>query len=115
MDRTQKLRAAEYMKANPTSGEVAMADLLSWELPEVRFNSQCVLAGYIADFYLPDHRLVIEIDGGAFHDTERRKRYDAKRTDDLKRELGITVVRFRSRELFRKPQAIVETIRSLLG
>jgi very-short-patch-repair endonuclease len=116
MDRMRKLQAAEYMRQNPTSGEAAMSDLLAFDIPEAkRFESQCILAGYITDFYIPDHKLAIEIDGGNFHDSPRRKRYDAKRTDDLKRELGVTVVRFRSKELFRQPRVVVETIRRLLG
>jgi very-short-patch-repair endonuclease len=33
---------------------------------------------YIADFYIPRYRLIIELDGG-YHDTPERKKYDGER------------------------------------
>lgn len=50
---------------------------------------------YILDFYLPEYRVCIEIDG-ASHDT--RQAYDQIRTNYL-REAGITVIRFQNEEM----------------
>ena len=43
------------------------------------FNHNNKLRGYIADFYLPRHRIIFEIDGDS-HDSEHAKAYDSTRS-----------------------------------
>jgi very-short-patch-repair endonuclease len=50
------------------------------------------LAGYELDFYWPDARLAIEVDGGAFHRT-RRAFHEDRRRDRRLAALGIQVAR----------------------
>jgi very-short-patch-repair endonuclease len=54
-----------------------------------RFRRQVVLRGYIVDFFAPEARLVVEVDG-AHH--ERRRGAD-KRRDAVLAEAGLTVLR----------------------
>ena len=54
--------------------------------------------GYIADFYFPDTKLILEIDGGYHEDFEQRKA-DIKRTKDLNTE-GIKVVRMKNEDVY---------------
>ncbi len=61
--------------------------LLRWK---IKFRSQRPIDFYIADFIVPDRRLVIEVDGPS-HDN--RRVYDAKRTAYMQRK-GFTVLRF---------------------
>ena len=56
-----------------------------------RFTRQKVLGKYIADFYCPSAKLVIEIDGSG-HFTDEGIRSDAERTDYLS-GYGIKVIR----------------------
>ncbi len=53
---------------------------------------QRVIKNYIADFCIPFCRLIIELDGSQ-HYREHNVAYDAKRTEELRRD-GYTVIRF---------------------
>jgi very-short-patch-repair endonuclease len=55
----------------------------------VRFRRQAVLGQYIADFFAPQARLVVEVDGG-YH--QQRRAADARR-DEWMRRRGYRVVR----------------------
>ena len=53
---------------------------------------------YIADFYDPDNKVIIELDGG-YHSTEEQKRRDAVRDDILKAH-GYKVFRIQNRSVY---------------
>jgi len=54
-----------------------------------KFRRQYPVTGYILDFYCPDCKLAIELDGNE-HALPERMAYDKKRDDKLN-ELGIVV------------------------
>ncbi len=56
--------------------------------------------GYIADFYFPDTKTILEIDGSVHNYNERRKA-DIKRTKDLK-SLGYKVIRMDNEDVYKK-------------
>jgi very-short-patch-repair endonuclease len=58
-------------------------------------------------------RLVIEIDGWAFHSTPERFQRDRQRQNRLT-AAGWTVLRFTWRDLTERPEHVVETVRRLL-
>ncbi len=58
---------------------------------------QFVIDKYIADFYIPCAKLVIELDGGQ-HRTEAGAKYDAVRDDFIEKH-GIKVIRFSNRRI----------------
>ncbi|MCL2152828.1 MAG: endonuclease domain-containing protein [Oscillospiraceae bacterium] len=70
-------------------------DLLS-KYP-VRFLRQRPIGRYIADFYCPTRKLVIEVDGKQ-HELADAKEYDAIRTDFFNC-LGIEVIRFSNEDI----------------
>lgn len=75
-------RAAE-MRANPTASEALVFAALKQAGLGLSFRRQVVLLGrYIADIYVPELRLVIEVDGG-YH--EARRKADARRDRALER------------------------------
>lgn len=55
---------------------------------------------YRVDFYIPQKRLVIELDGHEFHSNPEQKECDAKRDRYLSLK-GFRVVRFTGREIYR--------------
>ncbi|MFH0804074.1 MAG: endonuclease domain-containing protein [Candidatus Zambryskibacteria bacterium] len=57
-----------------------------------RFRRQYSIGGYILDFYCPEKKLIIELDGEV-HNTKEAKEYDEVR-DKYFRELGYKVLRF---------------------
>jgi len=63
----------------------------------VHFYRQRIIGEYIADFYCPAAKLVIEVDGG-YHNTPAQVAYDAERTEYLNAR-GLFVLRFRNEEV----------------
>ena len=58
---------------------------------------QKIIGNYIADFYCPKARLVIELDGSQHYD-EAAERYDSERTKYLNVH-GIQVLRYTNRDI----------------
>ena len=62
-----------------------------------------MLCGWIADFWCPKLKLVVEIDGKS-HDT--RAAYDHRRSVVMEEELGAMTVRFTNHEVLTNPQIV---------
>jgi very-short-patch-repair endonuclease len=76
-------------------------------LPSPQVNVQ--IHGYELDFYWPDHHLVLEIDGYAYHHTRRRFEHD-HRKDATLRDRGEDVTRVTAGQVNDQPFAFVATI-----
>ncbi len=61
----------------------------------VRFRRQVSIGSYIVDFYCPEKKLIIEIDGSQHLDN---KQYDKEREDYLL-SLGMKTIRFWNNEI----------------
>ncbi|WP_262904367.1 endonuclease domain-containing protein [Christiangramia sediminis] len=79
------------------------------KLENRKFRRQHSIENYIADFYCPEERLVVELDGQV-HFNEKTREYDKKRTEDLN-ELGIKVIRFENRLVFENLHSVLEEIK----
>src|SRR5262249_11761454 len=64
---------------------------------------------YIVDFYCPEARLVIELDGES-HFSITVDEYEADRTKYLQQE-GLRVIRFENKELYDNLEGVLETIK----
>lgn len=81
-------------------------------LPAPAVNT--IVAGYEVDAVWPDQRLVVELDGHAFHRT--RAAFERDRIRDAALQLaGFRVLRFTYRRIEAEPTAVVESVRSLLA
>jgi very-short-patch-repair endonuclease len=67
-----------------------------------KFRRQYVVGKRIVDFYCPEVKLAIEVDGDT-HDAVR----DARRDERLQREFGIQVIRFRNRDVTRNMDGVL--------
>ena len=74
----------------------------------MQFYRQKPIGNYIADFYAPAAKLVIELDG-AQHLEIRQAKYDAERAMNLEK-LGLTVLRFDDRQVLLQTDSVLETI-----
>ena len=83
----------------------------------VHFYRQKIIGEYIADFYCPAAKLVIEVDG-EYHSNPAQAEYDLERTEYLNAR-GLLVLRFRNDEidshLGTVCQTIKETVRERIG
>jgi len=80
----------------------------SKQLKGFQFYRQRIIGSYIADFYCPKSKLVIEVDGGQ-HYSVKGKEKDRTR-DDYMTGTGITVVRFSDREVLKNLDSVLKEI-----
>jgi very-short-patch-repair endonuclease len=74
----------------------------------VQFYRQKPIGAYIVDFYAPKAKLVIEIDGSQHLEAPHAEK-DRDR-DDYLCGLGLTVLRFNSRQVLKETEAAIELI-----
>ena len=70
------------------------------------FYRQKIIGDYIADFYCPRARLVIEIDGGQHYSAEGKE--EDRLRDEYMARAGVTVLRFSEREVLKNLEAVLE-------
>jgi len=93
---------------------MADAEKLLWskirgkQLKGLQFYRQKIIGNYIADFYCPKSKLVIEVDGGQHYSDEGKEK--DKIRDDYMKGAGITVIRFSDREVLKNIDAVLEEI-----
>lgn len=81
------------------------------QLPPPAVN--VIVAGFEVDALWPDRRLVVELDGYAFHRT--RAAFERDRARDAALQLaGYRVLRLTARRLGEEPAAVAEAVRRLL-
>jgi very-short-patch-repair endonuclease len=73
-----------------------------------------VVLGYEVDFHWPTERLVVEVDGFAYHGSRRSFEGDRARDADLSRS-GLRVVRVTWRQLVREPLLLAARMGALLS
>ena len=76
----------------------------------IYFWRQIVLCGWIADFWCPKLKLVIEIDGPS-HLTEEALAYDKRRAKVMANELGAKTIRYTNLEVFTKRASVAYRFR----
>lgn len=102
---------ARRLRRTMTPAERRLWNVLrSRHLAGYKFRRQHPVGSYVLDFACPEHRLVIEADGGQHLHSE----HDALRTAWLERN-GWRVVRFWNAEILRNTEAVAETILAALS
>jgi len=76
----------------------------------LKFRRQVPIDRYIVDFYCPEIRLIIEIDGGV-HPIPDQGKKDEERDRRLL-ELGFRVLRIKNQTVLNDPQSFTEMIRA---
>ena len=88
-----------------SDGEERMLALMrAARLPQPLVNAK--VAGYEIDFYWPDHRFAVEVDGWRFHSGRRAFEDDRRKDQDLRRA-GIDTMRTTGRQLNEQAYALV--------
>ncbi len=99
------------MRNNSTPEEILLWMHLKNSQLDFKFRRQHSIGGYIADFYCPEKKLVIEIDG-PIH--KFNKEYDNIRTKFFE-GLNIRVLRFTNLEISTATEKVVRKITTSLG
>ncbi|MDO9288121.1 MAG: endonuclease domain-containing protein, partial [Thermodesulfovibrionales bacterium] len=97
------------LRSNMTDAEKLLwSKIRRKQLKGFQFYRQKIIGNYIADFYCPELKLVIEVDGGQHYSAEGGENdriRDAYITGD-----GITVIRFSDRDVLKNLKAVLEEI-----
>ncbi len=102
------------LRRNMTLAERKLWRLLrDRRLEGVKFRRQYAVSGYILDFYCPDAKVAVELDGNE-HARPERVVYDKRRDDRLK-ALGINVLRFANTDVLTNLSGVLVKILEFLG
>jgi very-short-patch-repair endonuclease len=106
----RRLKAkARSLRTNPTDAELHLwYRLRRKQILGVQFYRQKPIGDYIADFYAPAAKLVVELDGSQ-HLELGHAQYDVQRTRDLEKQ-GLKVLRFDDRQALLQTESVLETI-----
>jgi len=104
-----KLRRRE-LRNNPTKAEKSLWSLIrKRQIKNVKFRRQFGIDVYVVDFYSPEIKLAIEVDGDTHFKDEEMKR-DKRRQDQLEKD-GIRFIRFTNNEVIEAPDWVIDKIR----
>ena len=101
------------LRNNSTSAEAVLWNLLKARQLGVKFRRQFSVGSYILDFYSPEIKLCIELDG-ASHFTYGGTDYDFERTNYLKNHHGIEILRFENVTVFKYPDEVISAIKNAI-
>lgn len=98
------------LRNNLTPAEAALWQLLkNKQLDGRKFRRQTSIENYIVDFYCPEEKLIIELDGSV-HNHPAVAENDIHRDARLA-DLGFTVIRFENKDVFNLTDWVLDEIR----
>lgn len=102
------------LRNNSTYAEVFFwQQIKKGQLEGRKFRRQASINSYVVDFYCPEEKIVVELDGEVHFDEEIIK-YDSERTKYLEL-LGIRVIRFENQDVLKNTEYVLNTIKKLFG
>jgi very-short-patch-repair endonuclease len=107
---TEKKTLRQKLRHAATPAEKVLWRSLKESAIGAKFRRQHGVGPYILDFYCPEHKLAIEIQGGVHNDVLRSD-YDTERKAYWESE-GIRVLYFENRALLELPERVVEAIKA---
>ncbi|MGD1017910.1 MAG: endonuclease domain-containing protein [Verrucomicrobiia bacterium] len=107
--KTQHEPLVKALRRHPTDAEKKLwQHLRNRQISGAKFRRQQSFGPYVLDFYCPESRLAIELDGGQHGETSGVAR--DKQRDEYLRHEGVTVLRFWNNQLFHEFEGVIEMI-----
>ena len=110
--RSKKTFRKELRKSATAAEAVLWKHLQRRQLLGKKFRRQHSIGRYIVDFYCPESRVIVELDG-AGHYSITMENYEVERTKYLE-GLGLKIVRFENKDLLENLEEVLETIKENL-
>ena len=104
------LKAKELRRTETEAEKQLWTRLHKNQLLGLQFRRQHPINTFIADFYCPKIKLVVEVDGG-IHEIPAHQAYDIGRTDVLN-DFGITVIRFTNEQVTNDLETVIKNIKN---
>jgi very-short-patch-repair endonuclease len=112
-NRKEMLERRRYLRNHATRAERMLWERLKGKgLSEYKFRRQHSIGHYILDFYCPELKLAIEVDGES-HDNEKAKIYDKEREDEIK-TYGIRFFRIKNEMIYNNLDLAVKNIEDFI-
>ena len=108
-NRNSRKPIRKRLRSNLTPAEASLWRALQGSRLGVKFRRQHGVGPYVLDFYCPEARLAIELEGEVHNDPLRRE-YDGQRHEYLVSQ-GITVIYIENRTVFEQSERVLEGIR----
>lgn len=100
----------KYLRKNMTEAELVLWEILQdKKLCGRKFRRQHSIGNYIADFYCPSEKLIVELDG-EHHFTEEGIAKDFERDQHLKL-MNIQVLRFENKDVLQNLTKVLKQIK----
>ncbi len=102
-------RYARDLRNNMTDAELRLwYRIKRRQLKDRHFLRQKIIGNYIVDFYCHKAKLIIELDGGQHYSESGIKKDEIR--DNFLHSLGITVLRFSDRDVFKNIDGVLQKI-----
>ncbi len=107
-------RTSEMEKRRSLRNNMPLAEKLIWQrlrgrqIENCKFRRQYSIGTFVVDFYAPEIKLALEIDGDS-HFVDGANQYDDERTAFLV-EKGAKILRFTNREIYEELDGVLEVI-----
>jgi very-short-patch-repair endonuclease len=107
-------KRARRLRKNMTEAEIRLWNhLRRKQIKGLQFFRQRPIGNYIVDFYAPEEKLVIEVDGGQYYEEDGLE-YDEARDAFLEGQ-GLKVIRFSNLNVLKNINGIVEKVIEVVG
>lgn len=108
-NKTRARQTRRELRRDMTDPEARLwAKLRDRRLKGIKFRRQFSIGRYVVDFYCPQAKLVVEIDGG-LHFVGDAPAYDRIRNEYMK-SLGLKVLRVKSQKVMKNLDGVVKLI-----
>ena len=105
---SMKKRRQILRKNMPKTEIILWSKIRRKQILDCRFRRQYSVGAYVLDFYCPEMKLAIEIDGDS-HCRASAEEYDKLREDEVK-QLGIQFLRFQNTDVYKNLNGVLQTI-----
>ncbi|MCI0444876.1 endonuclease domain-containing protein [bacterium] len=110
-NRIESKKKRQYLRNNVTNAEKLLwSRLRGKRLSGLKFRRQCGIGNYIVDFYCPELKLAIEIDGDV-HGYQTQRNKDMRKQEYLI-NLGIKLLRFTNGDITESMDGVLQQILS---
>lgn len=103
----------KQLRVQSSRPEIILWNKLRNEKIGIKFRRQYSIQSYVIDFFCPEKRIAIEIDGNQ-HQTASSQKYDQYR-DKYLNALDITVIRIQATEIFQNLKGVLDKISSVVS
>ncbi|QMS92204.1 endonuclease domain-containing protein [Nostoc edaphicum CCNP1411] len=109
---SEKSKRQQLRNNMPPAERIVWAKIRGQQIEDCKFRRQYSIDAFVVDFYTPELKLAIEIDGES-HYQDGIPEYDYERQAFLESK-GTKVVRFTNQEIYQDLDGVLERIRQVI-